>query len=186
MAYGLLGGLGYYTIDVVCAAAALIFALAGAKKGAIRSVIGLCSTLFSLIAAYSLAVPVAALLDKWFAAYSRGGEFLWTAIAGIAVFVVAKILLSLIAAGLTKIANSIKAVGAVNTLLGAAVGFLKAVILICAVLAVISVLPETAEFSVKAQTAIDGTFFTHVIRDHNPLLSWLEKIIESAKARAGM
>ena len=65
-------------------------------------------------------------------------------------------------------------------------GFLKAVILICAVLAVISVLPETAEFSVKAQTAIDGTFFTHVIRDHNPLLSWLEKIIESAKARAGM
>ena len=50
MAYGLLGGLGYYTIDVVCAAAALIFALAGAKKGAIRSVIGLCSTLFSLFA----------------------------------------------------------------------------------------------------------------------------------------
>ena len=40
MAYGLLGGLGYYTIDVVCEAAALIFALAGAKKGAIRSVIG--------------------------------------------------------------------------------------------------------------------------------------------------
>ena len=181
----LLAGIGYYTIDIVCVALILIFTIAGARKGAIRSVIGLCSTVISLLAAYNLAVPVAKVLNGWFSVFEKGGETLWIAVSAVAVFVVCKIVLDLIGKLLTRLAESIKAVGALNTLLGAAIGFVKAAILICAVLAVISMLPEGASFAVKAQEAIDQTFFVHVIRDHNPLLSWMSKLLERAKDSIG-
>lgn len=181
MAMQLLGGIGYYTIDVAVAVLAFVFSLVGARRGAICSVIGLCSTLISLVAAYSLAVPVSRLFDSWFDAYSKGGTFLWTVVGGLSVFLLAKISLSFIAKFLTRIARAIKVVGAANTMLGAIIGFLKAAILICAVLAVLSVLPEWS-FVVEANAAIDGTFFTRVIRAHNPLLSWLKNIVENATA----
>lgn len=177
----LLASLGYYTIDIVCAALILIFTLIGARKGAIRSVIGLCSTVLSLVAAYYLAVPVSKLLNDWFSVFEKGSETIWIAVSGILVFVLCKIILDLIGKLLTKLADSVKAVGALNTLLGAVIGFVKAAILICAVLAVISLLPDSMSFSVKAQQAIDNTFFVHVIRDHNPLLAWMSKLLERAK-----
>ena len=177
----LLAGMGYYTIDIVCAALILIFTLIGARKGAIRSVIGLCSTVLSLIAAYYLAVPVSKLLNEWFSVFEKGGETLWIAVSGVLVFLLCKIVLDLIGKLLTKLADSVKAVGALNTLLGAVIGFIKGAILICAVLAVISLLPETMSFATKAQEAIDNTFFVHAIRDHNPLLAWMSKMLERAK-----
>ncbi|MGN1052639.1 MAG: CvpA family protein, partial [Candidatus Scatosoma sp.] len=106
-------------------------------------------------------------------------------VSAVAVFVVCKIVLDLIGKLLTKLAESVKAVGALNTLLGAAIGFVKAAILICAVLAVLSMLPDGASFVIKAQEAIDQTFFVHVIRDNNPLLSWMSKILERAKDSIG-
>ena len=36
-------------------------------------------------------------------------------------------------------------------------------------------------FATKAQEAIDNTFFVHAIRDHNPLLAWMSKMLERAK-----
>ena len=177
----LLAGFGQYTIDVVCVALILIFTIVGARKGAIRSLIGLCSTVFSLFAAYYLAVPVANVLNGWFSVFEKGGETLWIAVSGIAAFILCKIVLDLIGKLLTKLAESVKAVGALNTLLGAVIGFIKAAILTCAALAVLSLLPDGASFVVKAQEAIDNTFFVHVIRDHNPLLSWMSKILERAK-----
>lgn len=177
----LLASLGYYTIDIVCAALILIFTLIGARKGAIRSVIGLCSTVLSLVAAYYLAVPFSKLLNDWFSVFEKGSETIWIAVSGILVFVLCKIILDLIGKLLTKLADSVKAVGALNTLLGAVIGFVKGAILICAVLAVISLLPDSMSFATKAQEAIDNTFFVHVIRDHNPLLAWMSKILERAK-----
>lgn len=177
----LLASLGYYTIDIVCAALILIFTIIGARKGAIRSVIGLCSTVLSLVAAYYLAVPFSKLLNDWFSVFEKGSETIWIAVSGILVFVLCKIILDLIGKLLTKLADSIKAVGALNTLLGAVIGFVKGAILICAVLAVISLLPDSMSFATKAQEAIDNTFFVHVIRDHNPLLAWMSKILERAK-----
>ena len=181
----LLAGGGQYVPDVICAAALLIFTMVGAKKGAIASVIGLCSTVLSLAAAYYLAMPAANLLNEMFGVYQKFGENFWYVAGGIAVFVLCKLLLGIIARILTKIANSVKAVGAANTLLGAAVGFLKAGILILAVLAVLSVLPETLSFVPKAQAAIDKTFFVHTLRDNNPLLTWLLKVIDRAKEGIG-
>lgn len=177
----LLASPGYYTIDIVCAVLILVFTLIGARKGAIRSVIGLCSTVLSLVAAYYLAVPFSKLLNGWFSVFEKGGETIWIAVSGILVFVLCKIILDLIGKLLTKLADSVKAVGALNTLLGAVVGFVKAAIFVCAVLAVISLLPDSMSFSVKAQQAIDNTFFVHVIRDHNSLLAWMSKILERAK-----
>ena len=179
----LLAGGGQYVPDIICAAALLIFTMVGAKKGAIASVIGLCSTVLSLAAAYYLAVPAANLLNEMFGVYQKFGENFWYVAGGIVVL--CKLLLGIIARILTKIANSVKAVGAANTLLGAAVGFLKAGILILAVLAVLSVLPETLSFVPKAQAAIDKTFFVHTLRDNNPLLTWLLKVIDRAKEGLG-
>ena len=178
------GGNAKYIIDAACLIALLIFTLIGAKKGAIRSVIGLCSTVIALAAAYYLAVPAANLMNNLFGVYGKIGETFWYVVGGIIVFILAKILLGLIARVLTRIANSVKAVGAANTLLGAAIGFLKAAILICAVLAVLSVLPETLSFVPKANAAIDETLIVRAVRDNNPLLSWLLKVIERAKATA--
>ena len=83
----LLTGGGQYVPDVICAAALLIFTMVGAKKGAIASVIGLCSTVLSLAAAYYLAVPAANLLNEMFGVYQKFGENFWYVAGGIAVFV---------------------------------------------------------------------------------------------------
>ena len=175
------GGGGKYAVDAACLIVLLAFTLISAKKGAIRSVIGLCSTVVSLAAAYNLAVPAANLLNKIFSVYGKIGETFWYVVGGIIVFVLAKILLGIIARLLTKIAQRIRAVGAANTLLGAMIGFLKAAILICAVLAVLSVLPETISFVPKANAAIEETLIVRAVKNNNPLLSWLLKVIERAK-----
>ncbi len=172
---------GRYAIDAACLIILLVFTMIGAKKGAIRSVIGLCSTVLSLAAAYNLAVPAANLLNKMFSVYGKIGETFWYVVGGIIVFVLAKILLGVLARLLTQIARQIKAVGAANTLLGAMLGFLKAAILICAVLAVLSVLPETISFVPKANAAIEQTLIVRAVKNNNPLLSWLLKVIERAK-----
>ena len=170
-----------YAIDAACLVVLLVFTLIGARKGAIRSVIGLCSTVLSLAAAYNLAVPAANLLNKIFSVYDKIGETFWYVVGGIIVFVLAKILLGILARLLTQIARQIKAVGAANTLLGAMLGFLKAAILICAVLAVLSVLPETISFVPKANAAIEQTLIVRAVKNNNPLLSWLLRVIDRAK-----
>lgn len=178
---GTSGGGGRYAIDAACLVVFLVFTLIGARKGAIRSVIGLCSTVLSLAAAYTLAVPTANLLNKTFSVYGKIGETFWYVVGGIIVFVLAKILLGILARLLTEIARRIKAVGAANTLLGATIGFLKAAILICAVLAVLSVLPETISFVPKANAAIEETLIVRAVKNNNPLLSWLLRVIDRAK-----
>lgn len=182
------GSAYYYIIDIAVVAVALILALVGAKKGAIRSIIGLCSTALATFIAYSFASPLAQNFDKWFSAFSKGGEVVWTAIAAIALFLVTKILLALIGMALTKIANSIKAVGAMNTLFGAVIGLVQAAFFVCAVLAILTLLTNAFQdkwaFLTKVQEAIDNTFFTFEIRDHNPLVSWFEKILPKSAEEA--
>lgn len=174
-------GGGSYAIDAAAIVMLLVFMLIGARKGAIRSVIGLCSTVLSLAAAYNLAVPAANLLNKLFSVYAKIGETFWYVVGGIIVFILANILLGIVARLLTNIARQVKAVGAANTLLGAMLGFLKAAILICAALAVLSVLPETISFVPKANAAIEKTLILSAVKNNNPLLSWLLKVIERAK-----
>lgn len=168
----------YYIIDLVCVGVVIVLALVDAKRGAIRAVFGLFSTAVALWAAYAFAASAAEVLDALFRLGEKVGENICRLIGGVCVFVLLKLAMMLLGKVLTKIANAIPFVGGLNTLLGAVAGLCKAAFLICAVLAVLSVLPETISFMPKINSALDQTLFVYAVRDNNPLLTVLRQLLD--------
>ena len=218
-----------YVADIVVVFAFLFLALVGARKGAIRSIIGLVSTLTALILAFVFVDKLAAVFDgsltKWlggklentflkingfdldvsaagleeslsrvslpsfikdFIVDKFGNETLeygttlallaGAATAGLIVkifswfllFLGVKIALALLSRLLTKIAEKISFINAVNVFLGAFFGIFKAFILVCGTLAVLSLIPAdgiTAFF--------DESFFVKFLYHENPLMKLL-------------
>ncbi len=218
-----------YIADITVVLAFLILALTGARKGAIRSIIGLVSTLTALVLAFVFADRLAELFDgsltKWLGgklektflkingfdldvsaagleeslssvslpafikefivdkfgnetlAYGTTLAFLaGAAAAGLIVkifswfivFIGVKIALALLSRLLTKITEKITFLNAVNVFLGAFFGIFKAFILICGVLAVLSLIPAdgiTAFFN--------ESFFVKYLYHENPLMKLL-------------
>lgn len=99
-------------------------------------------------------------------------RFIGLLISGIAVFIVAKLLLFIVEKILTKIVNSWSVAAALNGLLGFAVGFLKSAILVCAVLAVLALIPSEGMISF-----FDETLFLKFIYNDNPLTKLLGVLI---------
>lgn len=98
-------------------------------------------------------------------------SILVTLISGVVVFFATKLLLGLLARILNKVVSSIPLVGGVNTLLGAAVGFLKAFLLICTVLSLLSLIPSEG-----ITNFFSKTLFVGKLMQNNPLgyiLSWI-------------
>ena len=87
-------------------------------------------------------------------------------------FIVAKLLLFIVEKILTKIVNSWSVAAALNGLLGFAVGFLKSAILVCAVLAVLALIPSEGMVSF-----FDETLFLKFIYNDNPLTKLLGVLI---------
>ena len=89
-----------------------------------------------------------------------------TLIAGIALFILIKIVVFLAKGLLKSVVKKIKLVGGIDTLLGAAVGFLQAFLIVCGVLAVLAVIPVESISSYLEQTLFVGKLFAH-----NPLVT---------------
>ncbi len=218
-----------YIADIVVVAAFFIFALTGARKGAIRSIIGLVSTLTALILAFAFSDELAHALDgsltEWIAGklektflkingfdldISAAGlkeglssvalpsfveEFILDkfgnkdlaagttlavvagkATAGLLVkilswfilFLGVKIALALLSRLLSGIAARVSVLNAVNIFLGAFVGIFKAFVLVCGVLAVLSLMP-----SAGVTEFFDASFFVRYLYNDNPLMKLL-------------
>lgn len=172
----------YYLIDLVCVLVVIVSTLIDAKRGAIRAVFGLFSTAVALWAACAFAASAAEVLDALLRLSEKVGENICYLIGGVCVFIILKLVLMILGKLLTKLANAIPFVGGLNTLLGAVAGLCKAAFLICAVLAVLSVLPEGISFMPKINAAIDQTLFVHTVRDNNPLLTLLQQLLDQTVA----
>lgn len=93
-----------------------------------------------------------------------------TLITGVAVFILIKLVVFLLKGVLRSIVKKVKLVGSVDTLLGAAVGFVQAFLIVCGILAVLAVIPVES-----VSTYFNDTLFVGKIFAHNPLitiLSW--------------
>ena len=95
-----------------------------------------------------------------------------TFLAGAIVFFLAKILLGLVCRVLSGIVSRIPLVGGVNRLLGAVAGFLKGGLIVCGVLAILSLFPSTG-----ITAFFDKTLFVGALYHNNPLLSIVGWII---------
>lgn len=80
--------------------------------------------------------------------------FISTAICGILLFIVSAILLNLFAGLLSKVFDKIPVIGAINHILGLALGLIKGLIFVYIVLGVLSVLPIQGVQDVLAQTTV--------------------------------
>lgn len=90
-----------------------------------------------------------------------------TIICGILLFVVAKLLMRLAKGGLEKLADKLKIVGAVNTILGCLVGVLGFTLLVSAVLAILGIIPIQA-----INNAFNKSVLVGFIYKYNPVM-WL-------------
>jgi uncharacterized membrane protein required for colicin V production len=98
-------------------------------------------------------------------------SFISALIAGAVVFFLAKVLLGLVCRVLSGVVSRIPLIGGVNRLLGAVAGFLKGGLIVCGVLAVLSVLPSSG-----ITAFFDKTLFVGALYHNNPILSligWL-------------
>ena len=100
-------------------------------------------------------------------------QFIGLLVSGIAVFIVAKLLLFIVEKILTKVVNSWSVASAVNGLLGFAVGFLKTAIAVCAVLAVLSLIPAEG-----IGNFFENTLFLKYLYNDNPLTKLLGLFIK--------
>lgn len=133
--------------------------LPGFIKDAIADKIGEISNVAPGTTLAAVAAPVAS-------------RFIGLLICGIVIFIVAKILLFLLEKILTKIVNSWSVASALNGVLGFAVGFLKAAIFVCAILAVLSLIPSEG-----LVTFFDQTLFLKYLYNDNPLTKLLSTFI---------
>lgn len=90
-----------------------------------------------------------------------------TIIGGVLIFIVAKLLLRLAKGLLGKIADSLKIIGAANTLLGAVVGGLGFTLLVSFILSVLAVIPVQA-----INNTLNNSLLVGFIYKHNPII-WL-------------
>ena len=105
--------------------------------------------------------------------------FISTAICGILLFIVSAILLNLFAGLLSKVFDKIPVIGAINHILGLALGLVKGLIVVYIVLGVLSVLPVQGLQDVLAQTTvINWLYETNLIMLAIQNLSVLSPIVE--------
>ena len=100
-------------------------------------------------------------------------QFLGLLISGVVIFIVAKILLLVVEKILTKIVRSWSVASALNGLLGFAIGLLKAAFIICAILAILSLIPSEGIVSF-----FDKTLVLKYIYNKNPLTMLLGLFIK--------
>ena len=81
-------------------------------------------------------------------------QMLAIAICGVVLFVVAAIVLNLLAGFLSKVLDKIPVVGAINHILGLALGLVKGLIVVYIILAVLSLLPVQSVQDTLAQTTV--------------------------------
>ena len=91
-----------------------------------------------------------------------------TLIAGVAVFILIKLVVLLLKGVLRSVVKKIKLVGGIDMLLGALVGFLQAFLIVCGILAGLAVLPIES-----VSTYFDDTLFVGKLFAHNPLITIL-------------
>lgn len=100
-------------------------------------------------------------------------QFLGFLISGIVIFIAAKLLLLVFEKILTKIVRSWSVAAALNGILGFAVGLLKAAFIVCAIVAVISLIPSESIVSF-----FDKTLVLKYIYNKNPLTMLLGLFIK--------
>lgn len=89
-----------------------------------------------------------------------------TLICAVTLFIVIKICMKFLRGILTAIANNIKLVHGVNVLLGATIGFLEGALILCGLLAVLTVFPNEAIINFLSQSTIVSELYIN-----NPLVS---------------
>ncbi len=92
------------------------------------------------------------------------GEFVSLVLTGIILFILCKIILSIVERVFTSLVEKVSFLGAVNSILGAAVGFLKAAIFVLLVLAALSLIP-----SAEITAFMDETLFIGLLYHNNPI-----------------
>ena len=116
----------------------------------------------TIVAEYGADVPAGTTIAMQLA--TPVTDFIMFAIAGIVLFIVAKLVLSILKGILSGIINAIALLGAVDKLLGFVLGLVKGALLIGVLFMLISFVPIEGlnEF-------IHTSIFAHVIYDQNPL-----------------
>lgn len=99
-------------------------------------------------------------------------RFVTVLIGWLVVFLLAKLLLALIGKLLTKIVRSLAIASALNTLLGVAFGLFKAFVIVCGVLAVLSVIP-----SAGISGFLSETFVVKYLYNDNPLMKLISVLL---------
>ena len=95
-----------------------------------------------------------------------------TLIAGVAIFIIAKLVMMLLKGLLNTIAEKIPLVKGVDTLLGAVVGLLQAALIVCGILALLASFPNENVAAYLSKTLFVGELYVH-----NPLVTILSKFI---------
>lgn len=130
------------------------------------------------LAQQNFSTTLAALIIKWFgngtvAAGTTLGTALGTLVArlicllivGVLLFVLCKILLHLISRLLQAVVDRISLLGAVNAILGSAVGLIQGVLIVSGVLAVLTLIPSQGINDFLSNGLVVGFLY-----DHNPLV----------------
>lgn len=118
--------------------------------------------LIDLISTKGIDAPAGTTLAQYIA--GEVAPFVALVLTGIILFILCKIVLIFVEKILTSLVSSVSLLGAVNTVLGAVIGFIKGALTVCILFSLLALLtsPEITEF-------INQTLFVHTIYHENPI-----------------
>lgn len=163
--------------DLVVAVFIVIVVAIYTKRGFLRSVLGMTSTLLALLAAYFIGSPLANFLDKQFDLVTKIATWhvplltprtLLRIMVFAGVFIIARLLLILLDRFLKYIKEKIKTVNIIDRILGALLGVVMAVVYLTVIFMLIDALGLT---SVAQLTKASGGYVAHY------LFAWLKEHI---------
>ena len=171
MNYNLLAEFTHYVVDIVALAVILITALVSLKKGFIRCLFGFVSTIIAIVLALFLTKPVISWTNGMFGLMDKVHYYVCYLISFFIVFIAIKILTALLSKLLSSLVEKIPVVGKLNKFLGFVLGLVQGFLIVCAVVAVLRVIPSS-----NVQTFVEDTIFVKWLYQSNPLhviFTWL-------------
>lgn len=175
-------------LDAVAILIVLITALLGCKKGFLRGLVGLISTVAAIVIAYYFSGIVTIFLEDTFQLVTAvegwlaesvsfdlpiSAEEIVAAVVALILFAFSGALLNLIARVLSGWLENIPILGGMNHLLGLVLGAVKGLVYVCVIVLILAVLPIESLQEAFAETDIVAILYNEI------LLPILGKITEA-------
>ena len=163
--------------DIVLIGIVVLAVVLAAKKGFASSLLETASVLISGIASYQFSTPVSGIVgDIFFAEKANALTYVFArVITFVALFIVFSILLKIASKVLSSLLDKIPLVGTANSVLGAALGLIKALVIVFVICTLCYIIVQS-DNGENLKSIISDSYIYQFVIDNNPIVDFIKEV----------